>query len=126
MQREVQYTSDVRASATNGIYTSKYTLLTFLPKNLFEQFHRLANVYFLVLVVLNWVPELNVFGREISMLPLLLVLSATLIKDGIEDYRRHRLDDQINLRPCTVVLADGTQETRAARDIRVRLCLVSG
>lgn len=32
----------------NKISTSKYTLITFFPKNLFEQFSRAANVYFLV------------------------------------------------------------------------------
>eukprot|EP00048_Salpingoeca_helianthica_P003463 m.67574 g.67574 ORF g.67574 m.67574 type:complete len:1066 (-) comp12715_c1_seq3:47-3244(-) len=115
----VQYTNDVRPCANNGIFTSKYTLLTFLPKNLFEQFHRLANIYFLVLVILNWLPELNVFGKEISMLPLLLVLSATLVKDGIEDLRRHRLDDQLNLRPCTVVLPGGVTHVCPARDIKL-------
>ena len=37
----------------NHIKTSKYTLLTFLPLNLFEQFQRLANFYFLCLLILQ-------------------------------------------------------------------------
>lgn len=42
----------------NAIKTSKYNLLTFLPLNLFEQFRRLANAYFLFLLVLQvrWSP----------------------------------------------------------------------
>ena len=32
----------------NKISTSKYNFITFLPKNLFEQFSKLANLYFLV------------------------------------------------------------------------------
>ena len=32
----------------NSIQTNKYTLLTFFPKNLMEQFSKMANVYFLV------------------------------------------------------------------------------
>lgn len=35
------------------IRTTKYTLLTFIPKNLFEQFRRAANFFFLVLVVIQ-------------------------------------------------------------------------
>ena len=37
----------------NYISTSKYNLITFFPKNLFEQFQRLANAYFLVLLILQ-------------------------------------------------------------------------
>ena len=33
--------------------TSKYTLLSFLPRNLFEQFSRVANFYFLILLILQ-------------------------------------------------------------------------
>ena len=37
----------------NEISTAKYSLITFLPKNLFEQFRRLANAYFLFLLFLQ-------------------------------------------------------------------------
>jgi hypothetical protein len=50
----------------NYVRTTKYTWYNFLPRNLFEQFHRAANVYFLCLVILNWIPILNVFGKEVS------------------------------------------------------------
>ncbi|KAJ6668021.1 hypothetical protein lerEdw1_016342 [Lerista edwardsae] len=80
----------------NGIRTTKYTLLTFLPLSLFEQFHRLANVYFLFLVVINWFPQLEVFHRDITMLPLAAVLLVITVKDGTEDYKRYRFDKQIN------------------------------
>ena len=39
--------------ARNKVRTSKYTLWTFLPKNLGEQFRRVANLYFLGLIVLQ-------------------------------------------------------------------------
>lgn len=37
----------------NHIKTSKYNVFTFLPLNLFEQFQRVANAYFLVLLILE-------------------------------------------------------------------------
>ena len=37
----------------NKIRTAKYTPLTFVPKNLWFQFHNIANVYFLSLIVLG-------------------------------------------------------------------------
>uniref|UniRef100_A0A672PRS2 Phospholipid-transporting ATPase n=1 Tax=Sinocyclocheilus grahami TaxID=75366 RepID=A0A672PRS2_SINGR len=39
--------------ATNSIKTSKYNPFTFLPLNLFEQFQRIANAYFLFLLILQ-------------------------------------------------------------------------
>jgi len=70
----------------NSICTGKYTLLTFLPRNLFEQFHRVAYIYFLALILVNQIPVLAVFGRFLSLVPLLSVLTVTAIKDA---YRRH-------------------------------------
>jgi len=37
----------------NYISTSKYNIITFLPKNLFEQFKRIANFYFLCLLIMQ-------------------------------------------------------------------------
>lgn len=81
---------------SNRIRTTKYTLLNFVPRNLFEQFHRAANLYFLFLVVLNWVPLVEAFQKEITMLPLVVVLTIIAIKDGLEDYRKYKIDKQIN------------------------------
>ncbi|KAM9731066.1 phospholipid-transporting ATPase VB isoform 1-T3 [Dama dama] len=85
-----------RRYSSNRICTTKYTLFTFLPQNLLEQFHRWANLYFLFLVILNWMPTLEVFHREITMLPLAIVLFIIMVKDGVEDFRRYRFDRQIN------------------------------
>jgi phospholipid-translocating ATPase len=86
----------------NEIRTTKYTILTFLPKNLFEQFHRMANFFFLFIAALNFVPEINSFGKEVAMLPLLFVLSVTAIKDIFEDRRRYLSDRELNNSQCQV------------------------
>ncbi|NWS06031.1 AT10B ATPase, partial [Motacilla alba] len=80
----------------NRIQTTKYTWFTFLPQNLLRQFHRLGNLYFFFLVVLNWFPQVQAFQREITMLPLVVVLLASMTKDAIEDYRKHQYDKKIN------------------------------
>lgn len=36
----------------NRIVSTKYSLLTFLPQNLFEQFRRIANFYFLIMTII--------------------------------------------------------------------------
>lgn len=86
--------------ADNQVCTTKYSLLTFLPKNLFEQFHRAANLYFIAIVFLNII--VGAFGRYVSMIPILFVLSVTAVKDIFEDYRRYKSDLQINHSKCRV------------------------
>uniref|UniRef100_A0A8D0BB27 Phospholipid-transporting ATPase n=1 Tax=Salvator merianae TaxID=96440 RepID=A0A8D0BB27_SALMN len=103
----------------NGIRTTKYTLLTFIPQNLFEQFHRFANVYFLFLVIINWFPQLEVFQREITMLPLTAVLLVTAIKDSIEDFKRYKFDQQINSSKSTVYNVQKTYIEKRWKDVRV-------
>ena len=88
--------------AGNQVSTTKYTALTFLPKNLFEQFHRMANIYFLFIIILNWIPAINSFDKEISILPLLLVLTTTGLKDLYEDWQRHLSDRRVNNLPCRI------------------------
>lgn len=91
-----------RHHANNRIKTTKYTLLSFLPKNLFEQFHRFANVYFVFIALLNFVPVVNAFQPELALAPVVFILSVTAIKDLWEDYRRHRSDTEINHMDCLV------------------------
>ncbi|XP_041121816.1 phospholipid-transporting ATPase VD-like isoform X2 [Polyodon spathula] len=91
-----EYEKVSKSYMNNSIRTTKYTLLNFIPMNLFEQFHRAANLYFLFIVVLNWVPVVEAFQKEITVIPLVVVLTVIAFKDGLEDYRRYNFDKQIN------------------------------
>uniref|UniRef100_A0A673WFR5 Phospholipid-transporting ATPase n=1 Tax=Salmo trutta TaxID=8032 RepID=A0A673WFR5_SALTR len=84
--------------ADNAIKTSKYNFFTFLPLNLFEQFQRLANAYFLFLLCLQLIPEISSLSWFTTVVPLVLVLSMTMAKDGSDDINRHRCDRQVNNR----------------------------
>ncbi|XP_060873130.1 phospholipid-transporting ATPase ID isoform X1 [Metopolophium dirhodum] len=84
--------------ATNYIKTSKYSLLTFLPLNLFEQFQRLANFYFLCLMMLQMISIISSLTPITTSIPLVGVLTITAIKDAYDDYQRHVSDDQVNNR----------------------------
>ncbi|XP_073690210.1 phospholipid-transporting ATPase VD isoform X2 [Garra rufa] len=86
----------------NKVRTTKYTLLSFIPKNLFEQLHRFANVYFVFLGALNFVPIVNAFQPEISVIPIVFVMAITAVKDLWEDQRRRKSDQKINNCLCEV------------------------
>ncbi|XP_014957338.3 phospholipid-transporting ATPase VA isoform X1 [Ovis aries] len=106
--------------ADNRLKTTKYTLLSFLPKNLFEQFHRLANVYFVFIALLNFVPAVNAFQPGLALAPVLFILAVTAFKDLWEDYSRHRSDHEINHLGCLVFSREEEQYVnRFWKEIRV-------
>lgn len=52
----------------NKIRTAKYTPLTFIPKNLFLQFHNVANIYFTFIVILQ-VPDFQLPFPPLATIP---------------------------------------------------------
>ncbi|KAG0217940.1 hypothetical protein BGX33_009102 [Mortierella sp. NVP41] len=85
---------------SNRINTAKYTTLTFLPKNLFEQFRRVANMFFLFMAIIQLTPLFTVGSPFLTVFPLCFVVGVTAIKDGLEDYKRHVEDRNFNQRLC--------------------------
>ena len=53
---------------SNRVRTAKYTPISFIPKNLFEQFRNVANLYFLFLVILQCIPLFGVTEPAVSAL----------------------------------------------------------
>lgn len=76
---------NVKEVKSNYISTTKYTIWTFLPKNLYFQFSRVYNVYFL-LGALSTLGGTSSISPETMIAPLLIVLLFSAIKDGYEDY----------------------------------------
>ncbi|XP_030282282.1 probable phospholipid-transporting ATPase IM isoform X1 [Sparus aurata] len=98
--------------ADNHIKTSKYNIFTFLPINLFEQFQRVANGYFLVLLILQLIPEISSLSWFTTIVPLVLVLLVTAVKDATDDYFRHKSDQQVNNRQSQVLIRGSLQNEK--------------
>nr|XP_055036870.1 phospholipid-transporting ATPase IC [Misgurnus anguillicaudatus] len=96
----------------NAIKTYKYNVITFLPLNLYEQFKRAANLYFLCLLILQIIPQISTLPWYTTLVPLVLVLGITAIKDLADDLARHRMDNEINNRKCDVLLNGRFVETK--------------
>lgn len=74
---------------SNRVTTTKYTCLSFFPKNLFGQFSKMANLYFLFMTILQCVPGLQDFyGAGTTLMPLMFVVSVSMVKDAFEDNKR--------------------------------------
>ncbi|XP_015984076.2 probable phospholipid-transporting ATPase IM isoform X5 [Rousettus aegyptiacus] len=98
--------------ADNRIHTSKYNILTFLPINLFEQFQRVANAYFLFLLILQLIPEISSLTWFTTFVPLVLVITMTAVKDATDDYFRHKSDNQVNNRQSEVLIDSKLQNEK--------------
>lgn len=88
---------------SNYIRTTRYTFLTFLPLNLLEQFRRLSNIYFLATMIITLIPGVSPVFPITSILPLVVILGVTAIKDGIEDLLRWRDDLSVNNKSFDVI-----------------------
>eukprot|EP00043_Microstomoeca_roanoka_P004522 m.50266 g.50266 ORF g.50266 m.50266 type:complete len:1089 (-) comp12533_c0_seq3:442-3708(-) len=86
----------------NRISTAKYNLASFLPKFLYEQFSRHANMFFLFTALVQQLPKVSPTGRWTTALPLVIVLMITAVKELAEDYKRHKADNEENKRKVRV------------------------
>ena len=87
---------------SNQISTAKYTVITFLPKFLYEQFRRVANCFFLLIGLLQQIPGISPTGRWVTLIPFLMIEFVTALKEIFEDLLRHRQDDKTNNAPAFV------------------------
>lgn len=112
------FESSIRNYGTNYVRTTKYTLATFLPKSLFEQFRRVANFYFLVVGTLAFTP-LAPYTAVSAIIPLFIVIGASIIKEGIEDWRRKLQDIEVNNRKVKVHNHNGVFDYTEWKNLRV-------
>ncbi|KAI9872458.1 MAG: hypothetical protein M1830_001602 [Pleopsidium flavum] len=89
----------------NTIRSSRYTLWNFFPRQLFAQFSKLANFYFLCVSVLQMMPSLSTTGSYTTIIPLLFFVSISIAKEGYDDVRRYRLDKVENNSDAVVLHA---------------------
>jgi phospholipid-transporting ATPase len=89
---------------TNFIVTSKYTVVSFLPKFLFETFRKLSNLYFLVICILQCIPQIsNTGGQPSTLPPLMFIVTVDAVFAILEDRKRHIADNVANASPTTVL-----------------------
>ncbi|XP_071990429.1 phospholipid-transporting ATPase IB isoform X3 [Engystomops pustulosus] len=102
----------------NRVSTAKYSVLTFLPRFLYEQIRRAANAFFLFIALLQQIPDVSPTGRYTTLVPLIFILTVAGIKEIIEDYKRHKADNTVN-KKRTIVLRGGTWQNVIWREVAV-------
>ena len=96
-ERSIKIGKRKKEYGNNKITTSKYTLLNFIPLNLFEQFARPANMYFVFISILQCIPDVSITERRpIILIPLFFLCVLIAIKDIAEDWGKQAADSEEN------------------------------
>ena len=104
----------------NSIHTAKYNVISFFPKFLFEQFRKYANVFFLIIVLLQQIENVSPTGRYTTAVPFIMILLVSASKEIFEDIKRHRADRKVN-HTKTRVLNKTTAEFERKRWMTVQV-----
>lgn len=96
----------------NIVKTSKYTILTFLPLNTFEQLKKVGNFYFMVLSLVLYIGELEwLYAQSLkaysTFLTLVIMMAVSAVMAALDDYRRHKSDVEMNSQLACLVLGPG-------------------
>ncbi|KAK8859877.1 phospholipid-transporting ATPase DNF3 [Apiospora arundinis] len=94
---------------SNSIRSSRYTVWSFLPKQLFFQFSKGANFYFLIISILAMIPGFAATGKYTQIIPLLIFVSISIAKEGYDDYLRFKSDKNENQKEVKVLCPDDTE-----------------
>lgn len=87
----------------NHISTTKYNAATFLPKFLFQEFSKYANLFFLFTSIIQQVPNVTPTNRYTTIGTLLVVLVVSAVKESVEDLKRSNADKELNHSLCDVL-----------------------
>ena len=97
----------------NSITSSRYTVYSFLPKQLYAQFSRLANCYFFTVAILQMIPGWSTTGTYTTIIPLLCFMSISMAREAWDDFRRHRLDKTENGKLGLVLTKDSDSKGKS-------------
>lgn len=77
-------------------FEQKYNFITFLPMVLFEQFRFFLNLYFLIMALSQFIPDIRIGYLYTYWGPLGFVLTVTICREAVDDLRRHKRDREVN------------------------------
>lgn len=118
--RNIQTSQPEVGYCNNEIKTSKYTAFNFIFKNIYEQFHKLPNIYFVMIAFLQMIPQITITkGVPANLPPLSFILIVTAMKNFFEDRKRQQSDKLENNKKVEKIKENGELEIIRWKDLRV-------
>ena len=87
----------------NVTKTSKYTVYNFVFIALWRHFTKYTNTYFLFMSVLWLIPSISPFSVSSVVTPMTFITLVSLLREGLEDYARHKSDVESNNSRCLLI-----------------------
>ncbi|SCW01885.1 LAFE_0E09428g1_1 [Lachancea fermentati] len=106
-----------RPYVNNTITSSRYTIYSFFPRQLYAQFSRLANTYFFIVAILQMIPSWSTTGTYTTIIPLLIFMGISMAREAWDDFRRHRLDKEENNKIAKVLIRGSNSGSEDVNDL---------
>ncbi|XP_063901502.1 probable phospholipid-transporting ATPase IIB, partial [Zophobas morio] len=107
-----------RSFPSNIICNQKYSVLTFLPLVLLNQFKYFFNLYFLLVALSQLIKVFQIGNLYTYWGPLLFVLIVTISKEAYDDFQRFRRDCEVNSSVYKKLRVESFEEIKSA-DLKV-------
>ena len=80
----------------NSVRTAQYTLYSFLPLAIANQYKTPFNWFFLIQAIIDCIPAISSVDPVTTIAPVVIVLIISLIREAVEDYRKYSNDKIAN------------------------------
>ena len=92
----LEYSWEGEVPLANVVRNQKYSILTFFPKVLYQQFQYFFNLFYLLTALSQFIPVLKVGLIFSFVAPLVMVITLTMFKEAYEDIQRFKKDRELN------------------------------
>jgi hypothetical protein len=86
---------------TNKVKSTRFNLWNFLPITILLQFTKVINVFYLGNAILQSFPNISTNNPLYTIVPLSILIFLGVLKEGLADYKRYKIDKMTNALPVT-------------------------
>lgn len=91
----------------NVVRNQKYSIFTFIPIVLFQQFSVFLNLYFLIMACSQFIPSIRIGYLYTYWAPLAFVITVTMLREAYDDFKRYLRDKELNSQLYKILTYDG-------------------
>ncbi|CDW58161.1 phospholipid transporting ATPase [Trichuris trichiura] len=105
---------DARRYPPNLVRNQKHSAVFFLPAVLVEQFRFFLNLFFLIMALSQFLPQLRIGYLSTYWGPLCFVLTITICREAYDDFKRYVRDKELNSMLYELVTPAGSKMTKSS------------